>query len=45
MTIVEIYFDDLTSQTQQELLDAFGVQTPEEMNWDIFPVTTIEINK
>ena len=45
MTIVEIYFDNLAPQTQQELLDAFGIQTPEEMNWDIFPVTTIEINK
>ena len=45
MTIVEIYFNNLDTQTQQELLDAFGIQTPEEMNWDIFPVTTIEINK
>lgn len=45
MTIVEIYFDDFTSQTQQELLDAFRIQAPEEMNWDIFPVTTIEINE
>ena len=45
MTIVEIYFDNLDTQTQQELLDAFGIQAPEEMNWDIFPVTTIEINE
>lgn len=39
----EIYFDDLTPEVQQRLLEAFGIESPKEMNWNdrIFPVTTV----
>lgn len=39
----EIYFDDLTPEAQQRLLEAFEIESPEEMNWNdrIFPVTTV----
>lgn len=39
----EIYFDDLTPETQQRLLEAFGIESAEEMNWNdrIFPVATV----
>ena len=42
MTQVEIYFDDLTSDKQVELLAAVGESTPEAMNWDTFPVAVFE---
>ena len=35
---MEIYFDDLTHDKQRELLDAFGITDPAEMNWDVFPL-------
>ena len=37
----EIYFWNLTEETQQELLDYFRVDDPAEMNWDTFPVTSV----
>lgn len=39
----EIYFDDLTPEIQQRLLEAFGIESAEEMNWNdrIFPVATV----
>ena len=40
---IEIYFRDLNTAKQQELLEVTGVKTPEDMNWDVMPVTVIEI--
>lgn len=37
----ELYFTDLTEEAQQELLEKAGVKSPEEMNWDVFPITTL----
>lgn len=39
--LFEIYFDDLTEEAQQRLCEEFET-TPEEENWDCFPITTIE---
>lgn len=36
---IEIYWDDLTAEKQQEILDALG----ENGNYDVFPIATIEI--
>lgn len=43
MNEFEIYFDDLTPEAQQRLLEAFGIESPDEMNWNnrIFPVATV----
>lgn len=30
-----IYFSDLNEKAQRELLDAIGVDEPQDMNWDI----------
>ena len=35
---VDIYFEDLTEGKQQEVLDAFGLASPQEANWDDFPI-------
>ncbi|MEM3631207.1 MAG: hypothetical protein QXY18_07340 [Nitrososphaerota archaeon] len=40
---VEIFFKDLSKEKQKELLKAYKVKDPSEMNWDVFPVDTIEI--
>ena len=40
---IEIMFHDLNEPKQKELLQAYGVQRPEEMNWDAFPLTIIEV--
>lgn len=45
MNVFEIYFNDLSETCQQDLLEKYGIKNPEEMNWDIFPVTIIEIDK
>ena len=39
---MEIYFDDLTEEAQKRLLECAGVEKPEDMNWDVFPITVIE---
>ena len=37
---VEIYFDDLTVEAQENLLEEFDTTMKEE-NWDVFPITFI----
>ncbi|MEM3844761.1 MAG: hypothetical protein QXU98_03560 [Candidatus Parvarchaeota archaeon] len=43
MTEIEIFFKDLTERKQKELLKAYKIKDPSEMNWDVFPIDTIEI--
>jgi hypothetical protein len=38
---VEIYFNDLTVESQENLLRVFDTTMKEE-NWDVFPITVIE---
>jgi len=42
MDKVKIYFSDLSEEKQQELLRLYQAETPEDMNWNVFPVTIIE---
>lgn len=39
----EIYFRDLTPETQEAVLDLFGISAPEDANWDSFPIFTLEV--
>lgn len=41
----DIMFDDLKENIQKQLLEAYGVQSPEDMNWDVVPVATLYIEK
>ena len=41
--VIDVYFEDLTPEKQQELLAYAEVAAPSEMNWDIFPIATIEM--
>lgn len=38
----EIYFRDLVPETQEAALGFFGISSPQDANWDCFPVSTIE---
>jgi predicted RNA-binding Zn-ribbon protein involved in translation (DUF1610 family) len=40
--MVEIFYDDLTEEGQKKVLDEFGVESPDDMNWDIVPLSVIE---
>ena len=39
MATIEIYWDDLTSEKQQEILEALD---GEDGNYDVFPIVTLE---
>jgi len=44
MTEVEIYFDNLSKDKQQEILDAYGLECAEE-SWEDNPIAVICIEK
>lgn len=45
MQELEIYFRDFNTETQKEILKAYKIKSPEEMNWDIIPLTTLVIEE
>lgn len=45
MEDIEIYFSDLNESKQRELLEAAGIDSPEEANWDNFPLVTMRIGE
>jgi len=42
MPSVEIYYDDLSEEKQQAALEAAGLATPEDGNWDVYPLAVLE---
>ena len=46
MSVVEIYFSDLTEQGQNKILDAQGLNSPEEGNYDMdnVPIVVLEFD-
>ena len=43
MLTIEIYWDDLTSEKQQEIRELLNLEPNDNNNWDLIPITTIEI--
>ena len=41
----DLYFNDLTREAQKEILSVAGLNSPEEANWDVFPITTIDFEQ
>jgi hypothetical protein len=35
---MEIYFSDLNEEAQKELLELYGIKTPQEGNFDVEPL-------
>jgi len=42
---IEIYFADLTEQKQKEVLDAYGLQSADEENFDVAPLSILEVEE
>jgi len=42
MEEIRIYFNDLNKDAQIELLDFYGVESPDVMNWDTVPLIVLE---
>ena len=42
---VEIYFRNLDGETQQEVLDAAGLETAADGNYDTFPLTVLDFEE
>lgn len=45
MSEVQIFFDDLSTAKQKELLKANKIKSEKEMNWDVMPITIIEVEE
>ena len=43
MKELEIYFRDLVPETQAAVLELFGIKSPEDANWDSFPIFTLDV--
>ena len=41
--VIDVYFRDLSEGKQREALEAYGIEKPEDMNWDIFWIASIPI--
>lgn len=41
---ISINFYDLKEEVQKEILELIGVEDPAELNWDVWPMFTFEIN-
>ena len=42
MDTLEIYFRDLNPDAQQAVLQLFGIESPDEANWEFFPLFTLD---
>lgn len=42
---MKIMFEDLTYEAQMRLLDEAGVESPNEMGWNIMPVAVVDFDK
>jgi len=42
---IDIWFDDLCEERQQELLNSFGIIRKEEMNWNVIPIATVPVSQ
>ena len=38
----KIMFGNLTPSCQKHLLEFYNIRSPDEMNWDIFPIFVLE---
>jgi len=42
---MEIYFRDLTKETQERLLSLANLSSPAEANWDVYPIAEVIIGE
>ena len=42
METLELYFSDLTPEAQARVLEFYQIESPEDLNWDVVPLVTLE---
>jgi len=45
MEKIEIYFRDLRPEVQEQIKKAYGINQPEDMNWDSIPLMVLPIEQ
>jgi len=35
---LQIFFNDLTEEAQKRVLEFYKIESPEDMNWDVYPI-------
>ena len=40
--MLEIFFHDLDEEAQQRVLELYGINSPEDMNFDVVPLFVLE---
>ena len=45
MQEIEIYFYDLNEEKQAELLEAAGLSSPKDANWDVMPIAVVPLEE
>lgn len=45
MKELEIYFRDLLPEAQKAVLELYGLQSPEDANWDSFPIFVLQVQE
>lgn len=45
MLEVRIYFRDLTEEKQKEVLEAYGIESEKDGNFDLFPLTILYVEE
>lgn len=40
---IEIYFDDLNKDAQEKFLEAMGIKTSDEGNYEVFPIAVTPV--
>ena len=45
MKIIEIWFSDLDADKKKEVLDAYGLKSAEDDNFDLSPLAILEVEK
>ena len=43
MKTFNIFFNDLKPEVQEDLIKTFGLSSADEMNWELVPVATVDI--
>ncbi len=38
---IELFYDDLSREKQQEILKLFKIKSPDEISWDVFPIAVV----
>lgn len=41
--IFSLFYSDLTTDAQKEILEKARIKNPKELNWDVYPITEFEI--